>query len=72
MENDKTISSIYNNLNEIRAKIQFLNGVNLSHQEALLSGHLVLESDFIHGQTLINCELETAFENALKDLEKFC
>ncbi len=68
----KSVSTIWDNLNEIRTKINFMNSANLAHQEAILRGCIELESDFIHGQTLINCELETAFEEALKALETFC
>lgn len=68
----KDISSIYDELDQIRVKINFMNSASLSYQEDIKRGCVELESDFIHGQTLLNCELETAFEEALKALETFC
>lgn len=68
----KDISSIYDDLDQIRAKTKFMNSAILSYQEDIKRGCVELESDFIYGQTLINCELETAFEEALKALETFC
>lgn len=68
----KDISSIYDELEQIRVEINFLNSANLSYQQDIKRGCIELESDFIHGQTLINCELETAFEEVLKALETFC
>ena len=49
-----------------------MNSASLSYQEDIKRGCVELESDFIHGQTLINCELEIAFEEALKALDTFC
>lgn len=68
----KDISSIYDELDQIRAKINFMNTANVAHQEALLKGHIELDSDFIYGQNSVNLDLETSFEEALKALIKFC
>lgn len=66
------ISSIYDELNQIRAKISFMNSANLAHQEAILSGAVSLDEDYIYGQNSINLDLEIVFEEALKALETFC
>ena len=68
----KDIASIYDELDQVRVKSKFMNSAILSYQEDIKRGCVELESDFIYGQTLINCELETAFEEALKALETFC
>lgn len=66
------ISSIYDELDQIRVKINFMNSANVAHQEAILSGSVDLDKDFVYGQHALNLDLETAFEDALKALETFC
>lgn len=67
----KDTSSIYDELNQIRAKISFMNSANLAHQEAILSGAVSLDEDYIYGQNSITLDLEIAFEECLKALETF-
>lgn len=66
------ISAIYDELEQIRAKINFMNSANVSHQEAILGGSVDLNKDYVYRQHAINLDLETAFEEALKALETFC
>lgn len=68
----KDISSIYDDLDQIRAKTKFMNSANVAHQEAILDGSVDLDKDFVYGQHALKIDLETAFEEALKALETFC
>jgi hypothetical protein len=49
-----------------------MNSANLAHQEAILSGSVSLDEDYIYGQNSISLDLEIAFEECLKALETFC
>ena len=66
------ISAIYDELDQIRAKISFMNSANLAQQEAILSGSVSLDEDYIYGQNSISLDLEIVFEEALTALETFC
>ena len=70
MSEKKDLGTIYDNLEEIRAKMVFLNTANKSVGEKVQEGDFDLFADDVRGNYLIGLDLEVDFKNNLSDLAK--
>lgn len=64
------LGDIYDNLEEIRIKMVFLNTANKSVGEKAQEGDFDLFEDDVRGNYLIGLDLEVDFKKNLSDLEK--
>lgn len=64
------LGQIWDNLNALRCKQQFINEADMIMNEQLLKGEINLHKDTVFGNSKIKMELEIEFEAILNQLEK--
>ncbi len=64
------LGQIWDNLNALRCKQQFINEADMIMNEQILDGNIVLHKDTVFGNSKIKMELETEFETILNQFEK--
>jgi len=64
------LAQIWDNLNALRCKQQFINEADMIMNEQLLNGEINLHKDTVFGKAKIKMELEIEFETILNQFEK--
>lgn len=64
------LRQIWDNLNALRCKQQFVNEADMIMNDQLLNGDIALHKDTVFGKAKIKMELEIEFEKNLNQLEK--
>lgn len=64
------LAQIWDNLNALRCKQQFVNEADMIMNDQLLNGDIALHKDTVFGKAKIKMELEIEFEKNLNQLEE--
>ncbi len=64
------LAQIWDNLNALRCKQQFISEADMIMNEQLLNGEINLHKDTVFGNSKIKMELEIEFETILNQFEK--
>ena len=66
----ENLTQIFDDLNAVRCKQQYLNEVDMTWKEELFKGNIDFHKDTLYGKSKLDMELEIEFEKILNQFEK--